>query len=168
MLKQEKYGRETGLLKIGSPVLSPRLWGPGRHVLVHGFGRSRRPILANVGRLNHVEAEKDIDGNKPKVAFDEKGRRGLRQIKIVYLWSLAPVSCLQVTTRSRERSKRGGPPRHLCALRVCAIPQNEARRHQIPNHGNHLSRRRLDSVRPHTRTLRSNGMRYPPLQTNAR
>jgi len=24
--------------------------------------------------------------------------------------------------------------------------QNEPRRHQIPNHGNHLSRRRLDSV----------------------
>jgi hypothetical protein len=64
-------GWKTGVLKIGSPVLSPRLSGPQRHAPVHGFGGSLRPTLTNDGRPNQVQVEKDMDGVKPSVTFDE-------------------------------------------------------------------------------------------------
>ena len=67
-------GWKTGVLKIGSPVFSPRFSGPQTHAPVHGFGRSLRPTLTNDGRPNQVQVEEDMDGVKPSVIFDEKAK----------------------------------------------------------------------------------------------
>jgi len=69
LLKLEDSGRETGVLKIWSPVLSPGVRELRCHMLGYGFVGSRRPALTNGGRPNKVQVEKDMDGVKPSVTL---------------------------------------------------------------------------------------------------